>query len=111
MACSCRTMMARAGCAAVTFHENTQITPDLMQGLATWATKELPKYAVPLFIRVTNDQMVTGNNKQQKHIFRNQGVDLAKIPPQDVMYWLNGGSYERFTTDDWERLKAGQVKL
>lgn len=99
----------RAGCAAITF--NVPVTAELMRGLAEFALKKLPKYAVPVFVRVTQDQMVTGNNKQQKSIFRNQGVDLAKLPGEDEMFYFNGREYAPFGEGEWERLKAGQMKL
>jgi len=99
----------RAGCAALTLSK--PLTDDLLNDLAQHATKNLPKYAIPIFLRVTQDQMVTGNNKQQKHIFRSQGVDLSRIPTEDQMYYFTGNSYAKFTEKEWNRLQGGQMKL
>jgi hypothetical protein len=33
----------------------------------------------------------TGNNKQQKHVLRQQGVDPAKVEG-DALFWLKGGT-------------------
>jgi len=99
----------RAGCAAVTL--NREATPQVMSDLAAHVTEGLPKYAVPIFIRVTPEMPSTGNMKQQKVTLKNQGVDPEKVERSDKMYWLKGGHYEPFTQRDWEKLKAGKVKL
>lgn len=55
----------------------------------------------------------TGNNKQQKHTLRVEGVDPGKVnaTSQDRLYWLQGDRYVPFGLGDWNRLSAGQVKL
>jgi acyl-CoA synthetase (AMP-forming)/AMP-acid ligase II len=97
----------RAGCAAVVLAEPA--SHGLMHNIAEHA-KQLPKYAVPLFLRVTKGGPVTGTNKQQKHVLRSESVDLTKIS-EDEVWWLKDGKYVPFTHDDWNALSAGQVKL
>ncbi|KAK5637194.1 hypothetical protein RRF57_012906 [Xylaria bambusicola] len=84
----------------------------LLQSLAEYARAKLPKYAIPIFLRLGKglSAAITGTNKQQKHILRIEGVDPTKVG-DDELYWLKGNTYVRFGKEDWDRLNAGQVKL
>ncbi|CAJ2499657.1 Uu.00g025100.m01.CDS01 [Anthostomella pinea] len=100
----------RAGCAAVVLKRKAD--DSLLRSLAEHARKKLPKYAVPIFLRVGKglDLARTGTNKQQKHELRIQGVDPVKVG-DDELFWLKNGTYVRFAKGDWDQLNAGQVKL
>ena len=101
----------RAGCAAVLF--NSKFNQALLDQVASHTIRSLPKYAVPLFLRIVSDIGATGTNKQQKHLLRTEGVDPRKVRDTqgDKVYWLKGGRYVEFTDEDWEEMKAGRVKL
>lgn len=111
----------RAGCAAIVF--NQQIlngnadSPALepsqatLNSLAVHVLKNLPRFAAPLFLRVTPEMQATGNNKQQKHVLRTEGVDPALVTKNDRLYWLQGTSYVPFEEKDWVRVTGGQVRL
>lgn len=112
----------RAGCAAVVLKPSaTTATPDskvplpteqTLRSLAEHVKKELPAFAVPIWLRVTQEMQTTGTNKQQKHLLQKDGVDpSAAEAAGDVLYWLNGGTYERFTKKDLARIEGGGVKL
>ena len=115
----------RAGCAAIVFKDQAAVpdptskpilepSPAVLKSIASHSLDNLPKYAVPLFIRVMREMQSTGNNKQQKHVLRTEGVDpdiLAAGKSGDLLYWLKDGTYEPFTKAEWDRLNAGQVKL
>ncbi|KAL8828858.1 MAG: hypothetical protein Q9191_002353 [Dirinaria sp. TL-2023a] len=96
----------RAGCAAVTF--NREVDQSLLDGLAEHATQKLPRYAVPLFIRTTKDMGRTGNNKQQKHLLRAQGV---MTPGADRVFWLQGGRYVEMGDKERDELNGGRARL
>jgi acyl-CoA synthetase (AMP-forming)/AMP-acid ligase II len=98
----------RAGCVALALAEEP--SPRLMASLAEHVRKHLPRFAVPLFLRITRNMERTGTNKQQKHTLRLQGVDLEKVG-NDELYWLKDGCYVKFTESDWEKLSKGAVKL
>ena len=95
----------RAGCAAVLL--DRKVDQGLMDGVAAHVKTRLPKYAVPIFLRIMTQMQATGNNKQQKHLLRAQGVE----PGEDKIYWLRDGSYHEMRDKDREDLKAGIVKL
>ncbi|TAQ88455.1 hypothetical protein B7494_g3224 [Chlorociboria aeruginascens] len=98
----------RAGCVQIEFSElvNTQ----LLQGIAKHVQTQLPRFAIPLFLRLSKEMQRTGTLKQQKHVVRQQGADLDKIG-DDELYWLKGGTYVKFGKRDWEELKGGKVRL
>ncbi|KAK7183773.1 hypothetical protein DPSP01_004404 [Paraphaeosphaeria sporulosa] len=129
----------RAGCAAI------YIDPALLpkfdfNALLEHARAKLPKYAVPVFLRVLNDITTMHNNKQNKVPLRNDGIDLRKLQERkdtesakaglatdsikyDTIYWnpsaLNnvkgaGGDNDGFvvyTMEDWDNLNRTLPKI
>ena len=100
----------RAGCVAMVLKEAPSAA--LMASLAGHARRTLPRYAVPLFLRVVPnfDAQMTGTNKQQKHGLRSEGVEPQKVGG-DGLWWLQGDAYVEFSQEDWDRLNNGKVKL
>lgn len=98
----------RAGMAAIVLKEGSTLD---FKELYQYLRKKLPKYAIPVFIRFVPAMEITGTFKQQKVEFRNQGIDLTKIPETDPVYWLNGDTYVPFTLEDYARVDVGKVKL
>jgi acyl-CoA synthetase (AMP-forming)/AMP-acid ligase II len=99
----------RAGCAAIP--RDVAATMDLA-ALAQHARKALPKYSVPLFLRIVPTMEATGTVKQLKVALRNQGIEHAQCGP-DPLYWLppSAKAYIPFEPQDLEAIKAGKVKL
>lgn len=100
----------RAGCAAIALRST--VDESLLRSLADHAKAKLPKYAVPIFLRLGKglSAAVTGTNKQQKHNLRVEGVDPSKVGG-DELFWLKGDTYVRFETKDWVHMNAGHIKL
>ena len=99
----------RAGCAAILFKGDV-VDEGVLEGVAKHAVKGLPKYSVPAFLRVVTEHKTTGNNKQQKAVLRNEGIDPARVGGERV-FWLRGGRYVEFKEGHWEELKKGMVRL
>lgn len=99
----------RAGCAAIP--SNNAQALDLAK-LAQHARKVLPKYSVPLFLRIVPQMDQTGTVKQLKVALRNEGIDHAKCG-SDPLYWLPPGAsaYVPFEPKDLKAIEAGKVKL
>ncbi|KAH7409498.1 hypothetical protein BKA64DRAFT_774308 [Cadophora sp. MPI-SDFR-AT-0126] len=104
----------RAGCAAV------YIDPSLAKGfdfagLLRHSRTHLPKYAVPLFIRVVKEMTPIHNNKQNKVPLREEGVDPERVKEHDKILWVDGlgkgRAYVDFHRDHWEDLKLGKAQL
>lgn len=104
----------RCGCAAIVMVDGiTENTFDY-EALAKHAIDSLPRYAVPIFLRVTPALEYTGTLKLQKVKARSEGIDPEKVKPSgDHLYWLppNGTKYVPFGESDYAALKAGQVRL
>ncbi|KAK3305412.1 uncharacterized protein B0T15DRAFT_196417 [Chaetomium strumarium] len=108
----------RAGCAAVVFKpsavagESGTPSGEALKSLAQHVRAGLPKYALPLFLRVVRPGAIqtTGTNKQQKTILRSEGVEPGKTGA-DGVFWLKGDSYVKFESEDWKALQVGKVKL
>ena len=111
----------RAGCVALT------IAPDLKgkfdwNGFARAAQKQLPRYAVPVFVRILEGEAGSGashNNKQDKVKLRTEGVDPGLRGSKvlggegDRMLWIppKGLEYKPFNDEDWRALVKGAAKL
>jgi len=94
----------RACCAAMIAADNTD-----WAGLYAHVSKNLPSYAVPLFIRKLPKIDVTGTFKHQKVELRNQGIVPSKCLSEgkrDQLLALNAKerTYKPFTEADYERL-------
>ncbi|KAL0082542.1 hypothetical protein J3Q64DRAFT_1751979 [Phycomyces blakesleeanus] len=97
----------RAGMAAIVIGQEGIDFKAFYQHLS----KKLPRYAIPVFIRFVPSMEMTGTFKQQKVEYRNQGIDLAKIPEEGSIYWLQKDTYVPFTKEDLNKLEAGKSKL
>lgn len=122
----------RAGCAAIYIDPSQAGSFDL-NALLQYSREKLPRYAVPVFIRILNNITAMHNNKQNKVPLRNDGIDLLKLRERanteaiangleednikyDTMYWspsaltytkgaVDDGGYVLYTEADWEVLK------
>lgn len=74
----------RAGMAAVTLKPGCVFDG---VALARFLFEQLPRYAVPLFVRITLDAQTTGTFKYQKVQLKNEGYDCTKT--NDPMYRLD----------------------
>ena len=111
----------RAGCAAIVFKPETLVagkekptpTEETLKSLASYVRERLPKYALPIFIRVVKGDAMqaTGTNKQVKTVLRQEGVEPGKVTGGDEVYWLKGEQYVRFETGDWRALEGGRARL
>ncbi|KAI0455697.1 fatty-acyl-CoA synthase [Xylaria acuta] len=103
----------RAGCAAIVLREGENKMD--FAAFAAHCLARLPRYAVPLFLRITKSLDYTGTHKLQKQKLRSEGIDLTAIKKSgdDQMYWLPPGSkaYVPFEQKDLESIKAEQVRL
>lgn len=110
----------RAGCAAIAVSSGSADKFD-WAGLATLLRKELPSYAVPIFVRVREGVggMSTDNHKHNKVHLRSEGVDPQALGTKvvngkgDKLFWLPAGSpkYIPFTQGDWDKLTQSRARI
>ena len=107
----------RAGCAAITVAQGVQ-NPDYADVLR-YAQSQLPRYAVPVFLRVVKNSSHIHNHKQNKVGLRKEGVDPDKIGTEekdgveDVFLWWkpDRNTYEPFGRKEWQMLENNEVRL
>ncbi|WYZ35997.1 hypothetical protein EsH8_X_000644 [Colletotrichum jinshuiense] len=104
----------KAGAAALDIATDQKTSFNFVDFL-NYARARLPRYAVPIFIRILNEGTATHNNKQNKVPLKNEGVDPSKIQCGDRILWIEqrgkGNTYVPFTQDDWDNLGKGKAKL
>ncbi len=108
----------RAGCAALFIPPEERAKFDF-DALLRHADACLPRYAVPVFLRVVGAMTPIHNNKQNKVPLREEGVDPAARGTKvtgargDRMLWIppRAERYVEFGQEDWERLVGGRARL
>lgn len=102
----------RAGCAALVVAGDKTLDDNLARDLADHTKRRLPRYAVPIFLRLLKEVQVTGTLKHQKVAIRNEGVDPEKMG-KDEIFWLEPGAdrYTKFGPQEWARICNGSAKL
>ena len=111
----------RAGCAALSIAPEQRDRFD-WRGLAKYASERLPRYAVPVFIRVVSGEVGSSamhNNKQNKTGLREEGVDPSKRGSKvvngehDAIWYMKPGSgtYIPLGRGEWEGLAGGRARL
>lgn len=109
----------RAGCAALQLDEGAS-KPVNYNELLQYVRQELPKYAVPVFLRISKASSHIHNHKQNKVPLRKEGIDpalLGSAHPEgkdDIIYWISPGKndeYVPFNLQSWEAISQGRAKL
>lgn len=120
----------RAGCAAIHLKPGQEPTPAFFAELLQYSLDKLPRYAVPVFVRLLREVKPMHNQKQNKVPLKKDGINLdaiyggarkdvadAKEEGKDVMYFwpsalahpnpgLDGERYIEFSRSDWNALRG-----
>ena len=95
----------RAGMAAFNFDSIEKFNWDKF---SKYVINALPKYAQPLFIRITGDLDTTGTFKLKKNDLRNESYHLDKIGNDHIYVLKNGStSYEPLNHDFYQDIIQG----
>ena len=98
-------MEGRAGMASLSFNGSTFDGAALASALRS----RLPQYAVPLFLRLKQDQETTSTFKHRKVDLKRDGFDPARV--QDPLYVLEQNGYVPLTADIFTTIQSGQARL
>ncbi|EXJ80200.1 hypothetical protein A1O1_08342 [Capronia coronata CBS 617.96] len=109
----------RAGCAAVDLDPNHTGPPVDYNELLKYTRARLPRYAVPVFLRIVKVSTHIHNHKQNKVPLRKEGVDPRLVGTEmpdgkdDVFLWLppKGDRYVPFSPKDWQMLVSGKARI
>lgn len=82
-----------------------------VRNLVLQISKELPHYALPLFVRVTEHIETTGTFKLQKTKLVKEGYDINVV--SDPIYFLDtkAKKYVKLTPELYGKIQSGQVRL
>lgn len=99
----------RAGMAAITPAESLASLD--MRELLTFAHRQLPAYAVPLFLRIKVKMETTGTFKYQKVKLKEEAFDPDKAGDDPIFAWLPGSdSYVPVTGQLLADIQAGKFR-
>ena len=79
--------------------------------LYAWMSEHLPKYAIPLFIRIQQEAETTGTFKYRKVELVKEGFDPDEVSDPIWYFDPDTGKYEPLTPDAFETIKSGAVKF
>lgn len=109
----------RAGCAAINLDATHESSGLDYADLLRYARERLPRYAVPVFLRIVRRSSHIHNHKQNKVGLRKEGVDPEKLGTEekagidDVFLIAKPGSdtYVPFDRSSWDGLVKQEYRL
>ena len=99
----------RAGMAAITPHEGMEIDyAHLLEHLR----KEMPSYAIPVFLRQQQKMETTGTFKYQKNNLKKESFDTNATHGEPLFVWLpNTDHYQLLTAEIWQNIQKGAYRF
>ena len=83
----------------------------MLNGMLPFLNQSLPKYALPLFVKLVNEIKMTDNHKVLKKLYRDQKLP-AGANGKDKIYWLRDyKEYKVLTNEDWFGIESQSLKL
>jgi len=79
------------------------------EGLTEHLLKELPGYALPMFLRLNTGLETTGTFKHRKIELQKEGFDLSVV--KEPVYLFFGGEYVVFSEELLSELRSGVLRL
>ena len=101
----------RAGMAAITLHEGMSLTEQDLSEMVQLFKKDLPTYAVPVFLRIQETVETTGTFKYQKNKLKEQGYDLSKTSDRLLVLLPSTTAYTEITTEIQANIEAYKYRF
>lgn len=98
----------KPGMAAITLAEGAEFDP---QGIAKHLLDELPSYAVPLFIRVSEELEQTSTFKSRKVDLRDEGYDPEKVSDPVYVLASKDKGYVEFYPEYPQEVAEGKIRV
>ncbi len=98
----------KAGMAAIKFDLSLGFKAD---DISRFVIEVLPKYSIPIFIRIRQQLEVTGSNKIKKSNLRKEGYNLNDI--KDPIYFWDSliKKYIQFDSSKYQEIINGKIKI
>ncbi|MFP5430409.1 MAG: long-chain-acyl-CoA synthetase [Gammaproteobacteria bacterium] len=102
----------RAGMAAITPHEGHSMDELDLPGLYALLKRELPAYAIPVFLREQKVVETTGTFKYQKNTLKKEGFDPAQVKGDPIYVVLPGTTeYVLLTAEIFDNIQQGKYRF
>lgn len=101
----------RAGMAAITLEQGTQLQPDDLTGFVTCFKKHLPNYAIPVFLRIQQQVETTGTFKYQKNKLKEQAFNPESTDERLLVLLPGETSYVDLTAEIYNNIQAYQYRF
>ena len=98
----------KAGMAAIKLDPNMGFKPD---EISRFVTEVLPKYSIPIFIRIRQQLELTGSKKIRKSNLRKEGFNLNEIT-EPMYFWDSKISkYIEFNQAKYQEIVNGKIHI
>ncbi len=82
-----------------------------LEALTQHVRKQLPGYAVPLFLRICDSQQMTTTFKYQKTTLKKEGFDTSQFDDPVLALLPGNQQYQPLQTHELEKIRAGKVRF
>ncbi len=98
----------KAGMICMKLEDNKSLDTDLF---SQFIVKNLPKYSIPIFIRIKDELEFTGTHKLRKVNLRKQGYDINSVKDQLYFWDSRSSQYKIFEREQYQNLMSGKFKF
>ncbi|MHA2088166.1 MAG: AMP-binding enzyme, partial [Promethearchaeota archaeon] len=98
----------KAGMAAIKLKQFSEFQP---KEFSTFIFDRLPKYSIPIFVRVQRELELTGTLKLRKVNLRKNGYNIKQIKDPIYLWNSSSQSYELLNEDKYSVIMAGKKDL
>lgn len=98
----------KAGMAAILFDPTFGFNPD---EISRFVIQALPKYSIPIFIRIRDHLEVTGSNKIRKSNLRKEGYNINEIKEPLYIWDFSERIYTQFDTSKHQAIIKGKSEF
>ncbi|WP_281646230.1 long-chain-acyl-CoA synthetase [Parendozoicomonas sp. Alg238-R29] len=99
----------RAGMAALTL--DCTIAELCLSDLTSYVRNELPGYAIPLFLRIREQQQITSTFKAQKGDLKKEAYDIEAINEPVLALLPEDNRYQPLTGDMYQQINSKQIRF
>jgi citronellyl-CoA synthetase len=98
----------KAGMATIQLDKNVDFNLDQLSG---FVIENLPPYAIPVFLRITDELEFTGTHKLRKVNLRKEGYNIEEIK-EPILFWNSSTKkYTAFNKEDYQSLLNNKLKV
>jgi len=98
----------KAGMAAITLHDTGNFD---LRGFSDFLNSSLPRYAIPVFVRIRNILEVTGTFKLSKVNLKKEGYNPNKISDTLYIWDSKSKNLKKITPEIYKSIENGELRL